>query len=374
MATPSVLDIDLLLQPIPGDRPVGEDLRQDLATNPAYYQIKDLRTAARSAERQGEFEPVIGLTEAAAWRPIVDAATEALTSRTKDLEIIAWMIEALARTHGFAGVRDGLRLARETVARFWDQVYPTPDEDGIETRVAPLTGLNGAGADGTLIAPISRIPLTRSKDAAPIAAWSCGQAAELERLPADARSARVEAGAITSELIAAAVNETDPKQLLDVLQDIEGAMAELQALSKELDAKCGSDAPPVSAIRDALTAARDSLRHVAGARLPVEAEAAGEDVAAASGSADAQGAAAPAARKSGSGEINTREDALRALTSLADYFKRTEPHSPLSFLLQRTIRWARLPLPDLLAELIPDSGARATFEMLTGVPTPSASQ
>ena len=40
-----------------------------------------------------------------------------------------------------------------------------------------------------------------------------------------------------------------------------------------------------------------------------------------------------------------QEDAFRVLTSVADYFRRTEPHSPISFLLERAVRWGRLPLP-----------------------------
>ena len=31
--------------------------------------------------------------------------------------------------------------------QFWDGIYPLPDEDGLATRVAPLTGLNGEDAD-----------------------------------------------------------------------------------------------------------------------------------------------------------------------------------------------------------------------------------
>ena len=67
--------------------------------------------------------------------------------------------KALLRTAGLAGLRDGFRLIREMTEGFWDGLYPVEDEDGVETKVAPLTGLNGEGADGTLIQPLRKIEI-----------------------------------------------------------------------------------------------------------------------------------------------------------------------------------------------------------------------
>ena len=52
--------------------------------------------------------------------------------------------------------------------------------------------------------------------------------------------------------------------------------------------------------------------------------------------------------------VRTREDAFRALLQVADYFKRTEPHSPVAYSLEQAVRWGRMPLPELLTELIPE--------------------
>jgi len=48
---------------------------------------------------------------------------------------------------------------------------------------------------------------------------------------------------------------------------------------------------------------------------------------------------------------------LRQLLQLADYFKSTEPQSPLSAILEEAVRRARLSFADLLAELLPDPAA-----------------
>src|SRR5262249_58287571 len=119
--------------------------------------IRDARRAASDAERGQDKGDVTATPE---WRPVRDRAIKALAEKSKDLEITAYLIEALVRMEGFAGLRDGFRLGGGLVERFWDGLYPSPDEEGLATRVAPLTGLNGDNAEGTLLNPIARIPIT----------------------------------------------------------------------------------------------------------------------------------------------------------------------------------------------------------------------
>lgn len=364
MASEAVLDLDALVRPVSGDAPAGENLREDPSPESAYYRIKDARAAARSAERQGLFGDVIGPVEAGEWRSIHGTAPEVLGQRSKDLEVTAWLIESLARTDGFAGLRDGFRLARELVERFWDDLYPLPDEDGVETKVAPLTGLNGAGAEGTLSAPIARIPITAGNSVGPLATWSCQQAVELERLDEDARQERVESGATSMEDVRTAVRETPVTFFVDLVSDLRQCLEEWAALGTALDERCGMDAPPTSAVRDALQTALDTVLYIAGDVLPVEPEVpeAGQE-----GLAEVGEETVTIVPQAPPGEIGSREDAFRMLAKVAEYFRRSEPHSPLSFLVERAVHWGKLPLPDLLTQLIPDESARETYEQLTGV-------
>jgi type VI secretion system protein ImpA len=66
-----------------------------------------------------------------------------------------------------------------------------------------------------------------------------------------------------------------------------------------------------------------------------------------------------------------REEALRQLSDIAAFFRRTEPHSPLSYTLQETVRRARLSWPDLLEEVVPDPTSRATILSVLGIKPPS---
>src|SRR5205085_11733819 len=162
MATSEVLNFTKLLAPIAGDKPAGIDLRADPSSVSDFYVIRDARKAASDAERRLDERKLDPGNEPVTpdWRPGRDRGTKALAAKSKDLEIAAYVIEALVRLEGFAGLRDGFRLARELVERFWDGLYPLPDEDGVATRVAALTGLNGDNAEGTLINPIARVPIT----------------------------------------------------------------------------------------------------------------------------------------------------------------------------------------------------------------------
>jgi type VI secretion system protein ImpA len=55
-----------------------------------------------------------------------------------------------------------------------------------------------------------------------------------------------------------------------------------------------------------------------------------------------------------SGAINDRKDALRRLAEIAAFFQKTEPHSPVSYLVQRAVKWGNMGLETWLKEVIKD--------------------
>ena len=65
--------------------------------------------------------------------------------------------------------------------------------------------------------------------------------------------------------------------------------------------------------------------------------------------------------------METREDMLRHLVRIADFFRRTEPHSPLAYTLDDAVRRGRLTWPDLLAEIVPDENARRNMLIQLGI-------
>lgn len=366
MPSPDVLDFAPLLTPIPGDKPTGTDLRANVTPSSPYYKVKDARTAARSAERQVE----AGADDAppADWKAVVTAATQALSGAAKDLELTAYLIEALTRVHGVAGLRDGYRLAHELVQAYWDDLYPVPDEEGLSTKVAPLTGLNGDDAEGTLLAPIRNLPITDSDTHGRLTFANYQQALATSKiLDPKVKEKKVAAGAMTFEKFQSAMGETSNGFVKALYDDLNAAIEQFDKLTTTLDAKCGSAAPPSSAIRAALTGVLDAVKDVARDKLAVMQT---DAPAPAAPGGDANGTATVADDGEGGEKLPTirnREDALNAILRLADFFRRTEPHSMVPHTLEQAVRWARMPLTDLLAELISDDDARGALFKQVGI-------
>ncbi|MHC4398302.1 MAG: type VI secretion system protein TssA [Planctomycetota bacterium] len=383
MASPEILDFERLLAPIPpaggaaeegqegegpegGDAPArqtGIDLREEYPSD--YHTIKDIRESARAAEKLYVADDEEPLSERPDWGPILSLGPKIIAEQSKDLDVAAWMIEALVRKHGYAGLRDGFRLARELVERYWDDLYPMPDdEDGVYNRVRMFAGLNGEGAVGVLISPINNVPFTVETSEPVMTINDYRQALDLARLEdPEKRERRIADGAATVHRVEKAVSETPNDFLVNVWEDLAHCVEEFQKLDALFDEKCGSDkAPPSSDVKNALIESQDLLKSLVGHLLETEesAEAEGGAVVPAGGGSDSAVA----------GRVATREDAFRALLKVAEFFKRTEPHSPISYALEQAVRWGKMPLPDLLSELVPDSSSREHLFKLVGIQPP----
>ncbi len=361
-------ELERLLAPIGGDNPAGTDPRADYSATSPYNRLRDARSEARAAERAMD-AAAEEATVPPQWRTIRDLADTLLAEQAKDLEVAAWYTEALLRSHGFAGLAAGFHLMQGLVEGFWDGLYPLPDEDGMVTKVAPVTGLNGEGGDGALTQPIRKTTLFRTQEGNPLALWQIEQADALEAMDEARKEARIAAGALTRDAVIKAAAVVPAKHWQALAADLREAGEAWGALAAALDARAGADAPPTSAVRDLLEGALATVTRLAGDKLAPAGELEAGEAEEAGGAAEeeaAGGVAAPG-RRARPGEIASREDALRMLEEVARWFRRVEPHSPLSYTLEEAVRRGRMTLPELLAELMPDEGTRAGFLSSLGI-------
>lgn len=368
MALPQVIEIDSLLLPIAEDTPAGVDPRADSSPTSLYYQAKDARNAARSAERAAV---EAGGPPPGEWLQVGEAAAEILSSQSKDLEIAAWLTEALLRLEGFVGLRDGFQLITGIVENYWDTCFPELDEDGIEGKVSAVAGLNGSGAVGTLIQPIRLIELTEGSQAS-YSLWNYEQASDLEKVTDPARrQERIDNGAVTMEQFLRSVAETSAARFGETVQAIEEAQQALARMSAAFDAVAGVDSPPISALREMLDEILRSIRHFAADKLAslevsgFEDESADLQEVAAGG--DSEGQVVRVKRVDGYG---SREEALTEMIRIAGYFRKTEPHSPISYTLEEAVRRARMSLPELLTELAEDPAHIQRILLAAGIRPP----
>lgn len=376
---PEGFDLDALLAPVNDETPAGADLREDFSPASPYFRLRDARAEARAAERQldaprGEDEgggPSRNELETQAsrgWRTIRSEAAKALLA-SKDLEIAAWYTEALVRSDSLGGLSAGCRLMSGMAERYWDTIFPRPDEDGIATTVAPVTGLNGEGGEGTLIQPLRKTVLFLLPDGQPLSLWQYEASADVATIAdEERRQARYALGTLPFEDAESAARSAGAAQHAAVRAAAEDALAAWTALEAVMTEKAGADAPPSGRVRDVL----NKIIEVAAKYGPAVATDAGaEGEPGAGGEAGGVAVAMPAGvAVAGPGRIASREDALKALEAIAEYFMKTEPHSPLAYTLQDAARRGRMSLPDLLAEVLPDSSTRAGFLTMLGIKPP----
>jgi len=330
-----------LLQPISPERPAGADL--------SFSSDMDAIVHARKFDDpsldQGEW--VTELKEAD-WDFVVKRSSALLASTSKDLRLGVWLTEAAAKRHQLPGLAEGLRVVGGLVERFWDEgLYPEAEDGDQEQRIGNLAWIL-ARIPGLL----KEIPLTDGNGSA----WT-----QLDfdvarkfnqddgrRLAEMDAARRASSGAFRSAFAAGA------QACMDALLELERAA----------DARLGAEAPAFVAARDAV---QDLLR-----MNPAPGEAAAPVQGATPiaqplthAAAEPQAAAIPAGPP---GAITTREQAITQLRAIADFFRRTEPHSPVSYFADKAANAGEQDLHTWLRSVVKDTASLAHIEELLGVP------
>lgn len=353
------IDLEALLAPLEtGEAGAGEDLRGDFSPTSPYQRLRDARAAARAEERARDSEGDTEGPPAEGWRDVARIAQEALANRSKDFEVAAWLTEALVRQHGLPGLAAGAKLITGLCEQYWESGFPQPDEDGLDARAAPIGGLAGSGSDGTVMQPLRRMPLFRRTDGTPLALYQWDQAEETQAIVNEERLAARRAAGVPELATLQTEARMDRAFLIGAGQATTVAREAWLAMEQATDARFGSEAPATRNVTRLLDRILEVVGGLGGGAAEAPPLPAGAPNATTAGAAAAPGAVATTAVAGGPAVLATREDALRELGRIADYFRRTEPHSPLAYTLEEAVRRGRMTLSELLAEVLPDTEAR----------------
>jgi len=363
-------DIHSLLNPIDGDKPCGIDLRE---TSSADYQIlKDARRTIASLVRARKFDNDANGEINNHWQTIYQLAPTVIKDQSKDLEVAAWFAEASLKLHGYAGLRDAFALNEGLVEQFFDNIFPLPDEDGIETRVYPLIGLNGEDGSGTLILPLKNVALSEEYDM-PFTFNLYSRCVEAEQITdPDAKRQRTDDIGLSLDAINNQVNASSSDFYQTLIGELEACLAHFNSMTNMLDTKCGlADSPPSSAIKKSLEAVLDAIKSLTKNKFvaPLESPDVQEDPKQASPGTKSSDTASQVPQQTtiSVGAITSRTEALNQLLLVANYFRQTEPHSPLCGALERVVDWGNMSVQELMLALIPDPSARSIYTQLTGI-------
>lgn len=339
-----------LLDPIEGPNPAGANLRYE----PIYDEIKRARTEEDDVP-QGEWRRE---RKTADYAQVIKLATDVLATKSKDLQIAAWLTEALLRREGFGGLREGLDLMRGMLEQFWEHAYPEIEEDDLELRASPLEWVGRYLDTAVRLVPLNRAGhgVIAYKESRQVVTE---EEAEDDYDKREARQAAIEEGKLTPEEFDAEFEATPKSFYKQLVADLDGSLDSLGALDKFGDEKFGEDAPSYHTLRDAL----QEVRQVAGQLLarkleadpdPVEIEVPdGAGIVEEGAETAPDSAAAPAVAADPGGGVpggggglaptpRNRDDAANRIIVAARFMRRERPTDPAPYLLLRGFRWGEI--------------------------------
>lgn len=338
---------DEILEPIEGENPAGRFLRYD-TTDTTYSDIKEAREEEEDLP-QGEWKRE---RKQADWRRVEELATEALETRTKDLQLAAWLAEALTHRRGFQGLADGLRLLRRLLEDFWEHVHPELEDGDAEFRAtAP------AWADRQLSQVVKKIPLTSYgfDYHAYRMARKVGyeEDAEGDSEKERARQEALAQGKPSAEDFDEAFDGTDKEWYRDLVEGAEAAREELEALAETSQERFGDADPGYRDLREELEDVADVARDLFDRKLEEEPDPPEMDPGADGGGSGGEssqeaggesGGAEPAAAASGgegAGGLDA-DDPGTLVARAARLLRREDPADPGSYLMLRGLRWGEV--------------------------------
>lgn len=309
---------DELLAPVEGDDPAGPDLADD----PVRQEI------------ELAFEDEASTVD---WRRVL-SLIETQSAQTKDVWLAVYLARAGALSGKLATAVTGAQMLAGLFADYWDTVHPKLEDYGFQGRKGPCESL---ARIGPFLGPLKRIPLVEH----PRLGVYTG--ADLQRFEAEGDSAE------GFGMFRRAVQEVEKEALqasIDLLDALREAIRRADAvLTERAEGDTGTDFKPTY---EAIEGIRRALAPYAGITPEPVAEAALPD---AGGGAVDVGSGGPSL----SGRVNSRDDVIKAIDAIAEYYQKREPGSPVPVALRRVRAWVPMDFMQVLKDIAPNSVSEA---------------
>lgn len=373
-------ELQKMLQPTSDDAPSGANARSTPVGREQVRGIETLFREAITAERKLEEYRLIPDEDRPPpaepkWTDFLEQASDFLTKTSKDMVLATLATEAAVRETGPRGLLLGLELMVGYVDQYWPNVYPLQDADATANR--RFAAWKHAYDWPDRLAPRLENLIKISPAGTTFADYAEAVRLDDPSLNSNVRDERIRKGGKTTDVIKTEIRQRESyfKSLYEDLLNCRAALAKLTEAVKTKcvppDAGVAIHLPDFSQVAENITRMISSAKSIAWPGLIPEESAAAPataDSAEQQGSEASLGAAVAVAPLSGQ---MTREVAFKQLQQLADFFRRTEPHSPISYAIEQTVRWGKMSLPDLLTELIANVESRKDLFVRTGLPNQS---
>lgn len=339
---------DALLAPISASSPTGGDLSFHLI----FDQISDARRADDPLLAAGEWETEI---KTADWRKTLTLCEQGLSTLSKDFQLLAHYIEALIHLNGVAGLSQGLFIAHQLVQRFGDSIHPQPEAGDQDLRIAKLEWL-----DQTCSQAVSQINLVGKHE--PIISLLHWQHAQRRPTKTDAdHDNSVDSDSHSVEQIDQLIAQAGVAWFREQKTILNAARTHVDALKTGLQSLMGDDAPRLAQLHNSTS----QLLHFyqrALRQLGDESDVKSEEQAAPVVTSE-QCSTVHLTEQ----HISNRQQAAAQLRQVAQFFRQNEPHSPVSYLINRAASWVDMPLEQWLSSVIKDDATLGGLKELLGV-------
>lgn len=371
MGNSLLTNIDTLIAPIDGSHHgVGEDL------------IFDPRIDAIVAARQ-EDDPLLAqgnwVTElkVADWDFVKNQCAELLSHTSKDMKLALWYVDALSHTNHLAGISHGLSVLQTFNDEYWLTMYPPLDgeEDSMDIRAGLLSWFVKALTDD-----IKQLSLADSK------AGNYNYNYYLTARDHDKQRQQNPDSETSNQLTLSdynhAIKTSNEAWQQALMSNLNKVTEQWQTLTDQLNNLMGMDAPVFAPVTDLLVALTQHLRPLIPEYSDDNSNSAQDSIAdimdsmgdsdsvmsdSSGQSASAKNISSTSFNPSNRDHQSNRQQALKLLGQIQDYFATNEPHSPVTFLLGRAIDWADMPLDQWLTHIIKNEDQLATLSDMIGI-------
>jgi type VI secretion system protein ImpA len=305
------VDAETLLKPISADEPCGPDLSYDEVRQRLESEFEE---SFAGSDQQGKD-----------WKVIADEILKQF-DRTKDVWWAVYLCRAAANARQLERVELGAAALAGLLERYWNDVHPKISDVGPGARRGPCESLT---RPRQFLTPLTKIPL--------VSHTRLGEftGADFQRLrvagDSDPEYPRLRA-------ILDQAGDAPIVAAFETVSRIEGALRRADAaLLTQGGIEESVDFKPAYAV---IAQVKDALSMFLAT-----------PVASASAPDAAGGETAEVARRPGAPQ--SREDVVRALDSISEYYRTKEPGSPIPMLMERAKAWTSMTFMQVLADIAP---------------------
>jgi len=322
-----------LLAQISPSLPSGEFLK----ANGVYSSIKHARSADDPNLPQGDWQHNLKIAD---WQQVTEIATDALATKTKDLQLAIWLLEAQIYRFGMAGVAPVVQFITEMTEKFWDDLHPQIEDQDLGYRSNLIAWMNEK-----LQPALRQLAITDSRSEKQYcwADWEMAIRLEQHRDEAGGKDEYV-----SSQTILHAMTTTPIDVYRQFYQDCSQAIVCLEQFNALLESKYPSDPPSISGFKELILEMRETIaaqvKHrglFASAKQDNDEQEPEPDT----GQQSSGGGDGSASR------LDSREKAYSQLAEAAEYLMQDDPHSPVPYLVFKAIEWGNLNTAELYQEL-----------------------